>query len=117
MGTGSRLTLGTARARLDGIHAELATVGAQLWLIALPTLTIDVFLTYRGLRMGLTEGNPVMRATSDTMGFAALGLLKAPILGSAGSHRELRPEYGAVIPAGLAIPWFVAITVNASLVS
>jgi hypothetical protein len=115
MGTEQLSIQETVRTRLDRIHAELATVEAELWLIALATLTIDVYLTYRGLQSGLSEGNPVMRAAFDTMGFAALGLVKALVLGVAGFYRELRPEFGAVIALGLAIPWLVAISVNASL--
>jgi len=115
MGSESRSSARSIRDRLVAVHAELANVEAELWLIALATLTIDVYLTYRGLQAGLTEGNPVMRAAFDTMGFAALGLVKAIVLGVAGFYRELRPEYGAIIALGLAIPWLVAVLVNASL--
>lgn len=115
MGSESTPARGTLRDRLERVHAELVTVEAELWLIALATLTIDVYLTYRGLSTGLTEGNPVMRVAIDTLGFGALGLVKVLVLGVAGFYRELRPEYGAVIALGLAVPWLLAITVNATL--
>jgi len=114
MGSDGTWPVGRAELQERGerIHAELSKVELELWLLALGTLTLDVYLTYLGLRHGLAEGNPFMSAAFDTVGFAALGLIKAVVLGIAGFYRELRPEYGAVIALGLTIPWLVALIVN-----
>ena len=98
--------------RLATVHEELRTVEMELWLLALATLTLDVYLTYLGLQSGLAEGNPVMGRTIETLGFAGLGLVKVFVLGVAGFYRELRPEYGVALALGLAIPWLVAVLVN-----
>ena len=97
------------------LHRELAAVEQELWLIALATLTIDVYLTYVGLRAGFVEGNPLMHTAFETVGFAVLGLVKAVALGVAGFTREVWPEHGPFIPLGLSIPWLVAVVVNVSL--
>lgn len=99
----------------DRLHAQLAPVEQELWLIALATLTIDVYLTYRGLQAGFTEGNPLMSSAFETLGFAVLGLVKAVALGLAGMTRAMWPEYGPFIPLGLSIPWLFAVLVNVTL--
>ncbi|MFB6307699.1 MAG: DUF5658 family protein [Haloarculaceae archaeon] len=93
----------------------LDAVEYELWLLVLVALTADVYLTYRGLQAGLSEVNPLMRAAFETVGFAVLGLAKAVVLGVAGLTREIRPEYGPIIPLGLSIPWVVATVVNVAL--
>jgi hypothetical protein len=105
----------TRHSPVERLLAELTAVEPALWLIALSTLTIDVYLTYRGLQAGLTEGNPLMAAAVHGAGFAMLGLAKTVALGTAGLLREHVGEYGAVIPLGLAVPWLVAVVVNVSL--
>jgi len=106
---------GAARTRRERLYSELAEVEQELWLIVLATLTIDVYLTYRGLQAGLTEGNPLMSAAFESVGFAVLGLVKVVVLGVAGFTREVWPEHGPFIPLGLSIPWLVAVVVNGSL--
>ena len=93
-------------------YAELSRVELGLWLVVLSTLTLDVFLTYVGLQSGLAEGNPIMGYAFEHVGFAVLGLVKVVVLGTAGLAREFAPEYGPVIPLGLAIPWLAASVVN-----
>jgi hypothetical protein len=115
MGTERRCPEGPIGGRLDRLYGEIATVEAELRLIALATLTIDVYLTYRGRQSSLAEGNPVIHRAFDTVGFAAIGLVKVPVLGTAGFYRELRPEYGVAIAMGLSIPWLVAVLMNATL--
>lgn len=102
--------------RLADVHDELRKVEAELWLLALATLTLDVYLTYLGLRAGLAEGNPIMGVAMETGGFAALGLVKAFVLGVAGFYRELNPKYGAVVALGLVVPWLIAVVVNYVLI-
>jgi hypothetical protein len=100
---------------VERLLAELADVEPALWLIALSTLTIDVYLTYHGLQAGLAEGNPVMASAIHGAGFAMLGLAKAVALGTAGLLRASMREHGAVVPLGLSIPWLAAVLVNAVL--
>lgn len=100
---------------MERLLAELTAVEPALWLIALSTLTIDVYLTYRGLQLGLAEGNPVMATAIHGAGFAMLGLAKALALGTAGLVREYVSEYGAVIPLGLSLPWLVAVVINVAV--
>jgi len=105
-----------ARAWLQRRYAELARVELELWLLVLATLTLDVVLTYIGLRSGLMEGNPIMGYAFEHVGFAVLGLVKVVVLGTAGLAREYAPRYGPVIPLGLAIPWLFASVVNYVLI-
>jgi|AntRauTorcE11898_2_1112593.scaffolds.fasta_scaffold31986_1 hypothetical protein len=100
------------RTWLERRYAELSRVELGLWLVVLSTLTLDVVLTYVGLRSGLSEGNPVMGYAFEHVGFAVLGLVKVVVLGTAGLAREFAPKYGPVIPLGLAIPWLAASVVN-----
>lgn len=104
------------RAWIERRHAELAEVELALWLVVLSTLTLDVILTYIGLQSGLMEGNPIMGYAFEHVGFAVLGLVKVVVLGTAGLAREFAPEYGPIIPLGLAIPWLFASVVNYVLI-
>lgn len=97
-------------------YVELSAVELELWLIVLATLTLDVVLTYIGLQSGLMEGNPIMGYAFEHVGFAVLGLVKVTVFGTAGLAREYAPEYGAVIPLGLAVPWLLASVVNYLLI-
>ncbi|WP_153553948.1 DUF5658 family protein [Halomicrobium sp. LC1Hm] len=105
----------STRAWLEHRYLELSTVELELWLVALSALTLDVILTYVGLQSGFSEGNPIMGYAFEHVGFAVLGLVKVVVLGTAGLARELRPEYGPVIPLGLALPWLAASVVNYTL--
>ncbi|MFB6074165.1 MAG: DUF5658 family protein [Haloarculaceae archaeon] len=91
---------------------EFASLEGLLWLVVLASLTADVYLTYRGLRTGLVEGNPAMRAAFEVAGFAALGLVKVLIVGTAGLYRAWRPRHGVAVALGLALPWAGAVLVN-----
>lgn len=102
-------------ADLDAIYADLQSVEGLLWLLALATLTLDVYLTYLGLQAGFAEGNPILAPVIDVTGFAALGLVKVVVLGVAGFTRELKPRFGAAIALALVVPWLVAVVVNYSL--
>lgn len=104
------------RAWLERRYTELSDVELELWLIVLATLTLDLILTYMGLTAGLMEGNPIMGYAFEHVGFAVLGLVKVLVLGTAGLAREYAPQYGPVIPLGLAIPWLFASVVNYALI-
>nr|WP_227373886.1 DUF5658 family protein [Haladaptatus halobius] len=87
-----------------------------LWYLVLLALVGDLLTTYVGLRAGLTETNPVARSALAQFGFLSLVALKAFAVGVGLAGRRLIPrEYGALVPAGLALPWTLAVFVNLSL--
>lgn len=94
---------------------RLAAVESQLWIVLLVTLVADVALTHYGLQMGLTEANPLMRTAIEAVGIAALLGVKLLIVGVGVGVRLSLDERGAVVPIGLALPWFLAATINAVL--
>lgn len=98
-----------------GFVARLGVHEPSLWLLALVTLTVDVYLTAVGLRLGLAEGNPVMAHAIHTYGFASLGLVKVVLLGVAGFTRHVRPQYGPVLPLAILLPWLLAVLINGAL--
>jgi hypothetical protein len=91
---------------------RLAAVEPYLWGV-LVVLLADVVSTYAGLRAGLTEGNPAMRLAIETAGIAALVAVILVVLGLGAGVRRFLDERGAIVPLGLALPWFVAASVNA----
>ncbi|MFB6311277.1 MAG: DUF5658 family protein, partial [Salinirussus sp.] len=78
---------------------------------------LDVWLTVAGLEAGLTEGNPIVALLLAEVGIVSLFVLKGWALGLAASLRQWRPRWGPWIALGLALPWFVAVTVNLSLLA
>lgn len=88
-----------------------------LWLAVLLALVVDVHLTSVGIQQGLAEGNPAMRAVIQTTGIG--GLLGAKLLAVAAAlaFRLRQPQYRLVLPAGIALPWFLAAGINAMLVA
>lgn len=103
--------------RLRSITEQIAGVEHQLWLVALSAAALDVYLTYKGLQFGLSEGNPVMAALIHESGIAALALAKAVLFAVAGGIRVLRPSWGPWLPLGLAIPWILAAGINVTLLA
>lgn len=112
--------LPTARvetAILDGC-ARLAPHEPTLWAVALAGLLLDIALTAYGLSVGLTELNPVARdlmAAYSPLG--AMVLLKSVALVVGGLGWLVVPRVArAVVPACLAVPWWIAVAVNATLI-
>jgi hypothetical protein len=112
--------LPTARAEaviLNGC-ARLAPHEPALWTVALAGLLLDVGLTAYGLSLGLTELNPVARdlmAAYSPLG--AMVLLKSLALIVGGFGWLILPRAArAVVPACLAVPWWVAVAINATLI-
>jgi len=101
-------------ARLNAAVTRLADYEWLLWSIVLATCLADVLLTTYGLRLGLTESNPVAAGLVGRLGaLPALALLKAGAVGIAATGWTVVPDdYRALIPAGLALPWTVAATAN-----
>lgn len=112
---------GGAQSRLEAglrsVTADLADLEPQLWALAVTVAILDVTLTYAGLQVGLSEGNPVMASLIGSVGIAALVVGKIAALGAGGFLRLLRPRWGPWVPLGLALPWVVAVGINAALVS
>jgi len=96
-----------------GLAADGRVVEGALWVVVAASVALDVYTTWLGLSMGLSEGNPVVRWAIDGYGFAALGAAKLSVVGAAGALRTLRPRYGTAIALGLALPWTVTVLVNA----
>ncbi len=87
-----------------------------LWVVVLLALVGDLLTTYAGLRAGLTESNPIARGALSQFGFVALLGLKAFSIAVGLACRTLVPrEYVALVPAGLALPWTIAVGVNSYL--
>lgn len=101
--------------RVETITAELVPHEGSLWALAVATATLDVLLTYWGLEVGLTEGNPLVASLVESVGIVALVGLKAGVFALAGVARWWRPAWGPWLPLGLALPWLWATGVNAVL--
>lgn len=110
-----------ARARLErrlrAVTAALDPLESHLWVGAILLAALDVGLTYWGLQVGLTEGNPVVAALLAEVGIAALAGLKGALLGLAAACRWLRPRWGPWLPLGLSLPWLAAVAINLSLLA
>ncbi|MFB6139884.1 MAG: DUF5658 family protein [Halosimplex sp.] len=94
--------------RIDGRRLERV-----LWAVVLASVALDVYTTWLGLAMGVTEANPVMHLAFEEVGFAALGGAKCLVVGAAACLRTARPRYGTTIALGLAAPWTLTVLVNA----
>jgi hypothetical protein len=100
--------------RVGSVVDHLVAVESYLWAILVATLFVDVLLTHYGLQVGLSEGNPLMRFAIETAGIAALAAAKVLIVVVGVGVRRSLDEQGVVVPLGLALPWFVAASINAS---
>jgi hypothetical protein len=95
------------------VAESLAAVEPYLWGFLVVVLLADVVSTYVGLQAGMTEGNPAMRMAIESAGILALVAVKLAVLGFGAGVRKFLDERGAVVPLGLALPWFVAASINA----
>jgi len=96
--------------------SEVGRVERALWALVAVGLVGDLVTTYYGLQVGLVESNPVARAAIERFGFAAMGGLKLFAVGVGVGCRRLLPDsHGALVPAGLAVPWLAAAAINLSL--
>ncbi|MFC5366672.1 DUF5658 family protein [Salinirubrum litoreum] len=102
---------------LDGC-VRLGPHEPTLWALALAGLLLDIGLTAYGLSLGLTELNPVARdlmAAYSPLG--AMVLLKSVALIVGGLGWLIVPRVArAVVPACLAVPWWTAVIINATLI-
>lgn len=101
----------------DRIETALSAAERRAWLlwasVAL-SLLLDSLLTGYGLRQGLTEANPVVRTLVVAYGApVALAATKGAVLAvGVAAWRVLPSGRRAVVPIGLAIPWWIAVVVN-----
>lgn len=98
----------------DRLVDALADIEQHLWGILFVALVADVALTGYGLQHGLQEGNPAMRLAIETAGLVALLGAKLAVVGVGAVVRWCLDERGAIVPLGLALPWFVAAVINAA---
>lgn len=89
-----------------------------LWVLVALALVGDVATTFAGLHLGLAESNPVARGAIEGYGLAGMLVLKGIAVGIGVACRPLLPEtYRPIVPAGLAIPWLIAVCVNLYMIS
>jgi hypothetical protein len=102
---------GTSLARIAALTTAHAT---PLWAAVIVGLILDAALTVYGIRLGLTESNPVAADLIANIGVVpALALLKGAALAVAVGGWFLLPEtYRGLVPAALAVPWLGAAAVN-----
>lgn len=104
--------------RLDALATRTTTHASVLWLVAVATLVVDGALTVYGIRLGLTEVNPVAAGLIADVGVVpALAILKGVAVAVAVVGWVVMPaDYCGLVPAGLALPWAFASVVNVVVV-
>lgn len=103
--------------RTATVLRTLARHERTLWAVAAFALIGDVLLTHYGLSVGLAERNPVAASTLAAHGWTAMLALKLPGTLLALAWRAVLPAvYRGVIPSVLALPWLVAVGVNAGVI-
>ncbi|MFC4544499.1 DUF5658 family protein [Halosolutus amylolyticus] len=89
-----------------------------LWILVGVSLVGDVVTTFVGLHLGLNESNPIARGAIYNHGLAGMLALKGVAIGIGLLCRPLLPAaYRAIVPAGLALPWTVAVFVNIYMIA
>ncbi|EMA40053.1 DUF5658 family protein [Halobiforma nitratireducens] len=108
-----------AHLRVDfPLDIEPARLERLLWVLVGLSLVGDVVTTFVGLHLGLAESNPVARSAIDGYGLAGMLALKAFAIGVGLVCRPLLPRvYRPIVPAGLALPWTVAVVINLALIT
>ncbi|WP_321113035.1 DUF5658 family protein [Halorussus salinisoli] len=106
----------TGDGRLTAPLAGIDGWERTLWILVGVALVGDLLTTYYGLRIGLSESNPVARTAIDQFGFSAMVGMKLFAVGVGVVCRQLLPDrHGLLVPAGLAVPWTAAVVINLSL--
>jgi len=99
---------------LDALATATTTYAGGLWVVAMVTLVADGALTVYGIRLGLTEINPVAADLIARIGIVpTLALLKSGAVAVAVVGWVVMPaDYRGLVPASLALPWAAASLVN-----
>lgn len=96
-----------------------------LWTLAVVAMVLDIAITGVGLSFGLSERNPVAQAAIDAIGLFGAGVvLKGGVLAFGYACWRLfsrlfptTPDHHRnVVPLGVAVPSWVAVGINTSLV-
>ncbi|WP_306057215.1 DUF5658 family protein [Natronococcus wangiae] len=110
----------------DGAHARRWLPGRvtpvalerALWILVGVSLVADIVTTFVGLHLGLAESNPIARNAIYSHGLVGMIALKALAIGVGLACRPILPRaYRAIVPAGLALPWTIAVFVNVYMIS
>jgi hypothetical protein len=103
-------------ARAERAYRHVVGLERELWVLAATALVADLALTIYGLEQGYAEANPLARAILHAHGYPALVVLKAWALGvGVGGWLVMPRAFRAFVPLALAVPWTVAVLVNAAL--
>lgn len=102
----------------SALHSRVRSTNAWLWAFVVVALVFDVVLTYYGLAAGLQEGNPIARTLFSMFGVVeSMLLMKGLVIAIAlVAYVWVPKRYRPVVPLGVALPWFVASVINASLI-
>ena len=110
----------------DGVYShhalpiDVTVVGLEraLWVLVALSLIGDVVTTFVGLHLGLSEANPIARSAIDGYGLLGMLALKGFAVGLAVACRPILPAvYRPIVPAGLAVPWTIAVGINLYTIS
>ncbi|NGM67408.1 hypothetical protein G6M89_00040 [Natronolimnobius sp. AArcel1] len=121
-----RFDSGRARMSSDGayrhhslpIDVTPVQLERALWVLVAISLVGDVVTTFVGLHLGLAESNPIARGAIEGYGLAGMLVLKAFAIGVGLVCRPLLPRaYRPIVPAGLALPWLLAVFINMYMIS
>ncbi|MDG5760073.1 DUF5658 family protein [Natronococcus sp. A-GB1] len=94
------------------------TLERALWILVALSLVGDVVTTFVGLQLGLAESNPIARNVIYSYGLAGMLAMKGAAVGVGLACRPLLPQvYRVIVPAGLAIPWTIAVGINLYMIS
>ncbi|AGB36827.1 DUF5658 family protein [Natronococcus occultus] len=94
------------------------TLERALWLLVALSLVGDVVTTFVGLQLGLAESNPIARNVIYSHGLTGMLAMKGAAVGVGLACRPLLPQaYRMIVPAGLAVPWTVAVGINLYMIS
>ncbi|KDE58343.1 hypothetical protein EL22_05490 [Halostagnicola sp. A56] len=105
-------------ARAADAEASPIELEGLLWVAVGAALIGDVVTTFVGLHLGLTESNPIAHGAIDGYGPAGMvGLKLVAVAVGIGCRSLLPAEYRPIVPAGLALPWLVAIGINLYMIS
>ncbi|MCU4925232.1 DUF5658 family protein [Halobacteria archaeon AArc-dxtr1] len=103
---------------VDATELSAVDLERQLWVVVALALLGDVITTFVGLHLGLGESNPITRSAIEAYGLIGMLGLKAVAIGIGVACRPaLSQAYRPIIPAGLALPWVVAVGVNLYMIS